>query len=165
MGAKRKRFLQTTTILRIGVVCFVSGSAVIISGCDGPGGAAEQSASSETPIDTLVEYTVRGRVTQLPGGPEHPAREFMVHHEAIPEFRSTMAPGDERMGMMSMTMAFPLGEGVSTESIGVGDPIEMMFESAYDGETGRLKGYTVQRLTPLDPGARLEIAGDKPQLP
>jgi hypothetical protein len=165
MSSNRIRSIQTATILRIGAVFFMAASPLLISACDNSAKNASTAGVSDAPADTYVEYTVRGRVTQLPGGPEHPAREFIVRHEAIPEFRNTMTPGDDRMGMMSMAMAFPLGEGVSIEGISVGDPVEMMFKTAYDGETGRLKGYTVERLTPLDPGTALEIAESKPRLP
>jgi len=139
----------------------------LLPGCGDGSPDSEQSVapSSNAQADTLVEYTVRGRISQLPGGPEHPAREFMVQHEEIPEFRYSMAPGDERIGMRAMTMAFPVGEGVSLEGLGVGDPIEMMFEAAYDGESGRLKGYSVRRLTPLPPGTTLDLPGEKPRLP
>ena len=128
-----------------------------LAGCGGSSSPKPQSPRAAAPADTLVEYTVRGRVQQLPGDAEHPAREFMVRHEAIPEFRASMAPGDDRMGMRSMAMAFPLDEGVSLDGIDAGTPIEMMFEATYDGQTGRLKGYVVRRLTPLDPGTALEI--------
>ena len=156
--------IRLTPILRIGVVCIVAGSTMTISGCGGSDSPSVRASMTRAPADTRVEYTVRGRVMQLPGGPEHPAREFMVHHEAIPEFRSSMAPGDERMGMMSMTMAFPLSEGVSLAGISVGDPIEMMFEAAYDAGSGRLMGYEVRRLTLLSPETNLDITEDKPQL-
>lgn len=89
----------------------------------------------------------------------------MVRHEEIPEFRASMAPDEQRMGMRSMTMAFPLGEGVSLDGITVGAPIEMMFEATYDGATGRLRGYEVRRLSPLDPGTVLEIVESAPVLP
>lgn len=165
MGIQQHRLIRTTAILRTGVLCFVSVAAMISSGCDGSNRLSEQEKANEALADTLVEYTVRGRVTQLPGGPEHPAREFMVRHEAIPEFRQSLTPGDERLGMMSMAMAFPLGEGVSVEGLSVGDPIEMMFEAVYNGENGRLKGYAVHRLTLLDPGTTLDIAESTPKLP
>lgn len=128
--------------------------------------ATEQAGAASANADTLVEYTVRGRVEQLPGGPEFPAREFMVRHEEIPEFRYTMAPGDDRTGMRSMAMAFPLAEGVSLDGIEPGTLVELMFETAYDGESGRLKGYTVQRMTVLDPSTELQIPGaTAPRLP
>jgi len=165
MGIEHQRSRCVSSILRIAAVCVVAAAALAITGCGESGGSSGQQVQNGAPADTLVEYTVRGRVTQLPGGPAHPAREFMVHHEAIPEFRSSMAPDNKHTGMMSMTMAFPLGEGVDLDGIGVGEPIEMMFEATYDGETGRLRGYVVRRLTPLDPGTTLEITGEAPHQP
>lgn len=140
-------------------------SPALLVGCEKNQPADQQAAEQEN-ADTLVEYTVRGRVEQLPGGPEFPAREFMVRHEEIPEFRSSMTPGDERIGMRSMSMAFPLAEGVSLDGVEPGTLVELMFETVYDGESGRLEGYTVQRLTILDATTELQIpAAPAPRLP
>lgn len=168
MSAANTNHFLSTPIRRVGVVCFMALCLLVSPGCGGGADHSEPDAPAEASADTLVEYTVRGRVTQLPGGPEHPAREFMVRHEAIPEFRSSMAPTSTKMGMMSMEMAFPLGEGVGLDGIGVGDAIELMFETAYDAETGRLKGYHVETIRTLPADTVLEIAGEgshKIQLP
>jgi len=164
MSAANTKYSLSTPIHRIGVVCIMALALSITAGCRDSADPGEPDAQVEASGDTLVEYTVRGRVTQLPGDPDHPAREFMVRHEAIPEFRPSMAPENTKMGMMSMVMAFPLGEGVSIEGISVGDPVEMMFETAYHAETGRLKGYQVRTLNPLPADTVLEIAGEKATL-
>ena len=165
MGVILRNTRSRTPVRKIGVALSAALLTLALTGCGGSSGSDQQQKAEETTTDTHVEYTVRGRVTQLPGGPKHPAREFIVRHEAIPEFRPSMAPDDDRIGMMSMAMAFPLGEGVSLDGIHVGDPVEMMFEATYDGESGRLKGYEVRWLTPLDAGTSLDLAGSKPQLP
>ncbi|MCB9838306.1 MAG: copper-binding protein [Phycisphaeraceae bacterium] len=139
---------------------------LILTGCGRTTPANPQAAAPAANPDTRVEYTVRGRVTQLPGDADHPAQEFMVRHEAIPEFRASMSPDNDRMGMRSMTMAFPIAEGVSLDGIGVGTPVEMMFETTYDAETGRLKGYVVCTLSALAPDTPLELGeSTTPRLP
>jgi hypothetical protein len=94
-------------------------------------------------------YTVRGIVERLPqtSGPD---RELYIHHAAIPGFR------DERgkvVGMMSMTMPFPVASGVSLEGIVPGDPVEFTFTVAWQGNAG----YRIVELHELPAGTEVEF--------
>lgn len=72
-------------------------------------------------------YVVRGQVAMLPD-PANPSAEFQVRHEAIPQF---VGP-EGKLGMDTMTMPFPLADGLSLESVKVGDKIELTFDVDYD---------------------------------
>lgn len=52
-----------------------------------------------------------------------PTSEFLVHHEAIPEFVNF----NGTKGMDSMTMPFPLGKGVDLSGLRVADVVEITF--------------------------------------
>ena len=97
---------------------------MLISGCGG--------ADSKTPPvnENRVEYVVRGRVITLPQ-PDRPASELVVHHEPLPSYMS----GGEVIGMPAMHMPFPIQDGVSLESIKVGDPVTLTFEVEYDPQS------------------------------
>jgi Cu/Ag efflux protein CusF len=70
-------------------------------------------------------YDARGIVVALPADGE----DLMLKHEAIPTFRNIEG---ELVGMNSMQMPFPLGEGVSLEGIEVGDMVAFTFEVDWD---------------------------------
>lgn len=77
----------------------------------------------DVPRSVADVYTVRGVVEKLPQA-EGPDRDLYLHHAPIPSFR------DERgmvVGMMSMTMPFPVATGVSLAGIAPGDAIEFTF--------------------------------------
>ncbi|MHB1157039.1 MAG: copper-binding protein [Phycisphaerales bacterium] len=83
-----------------------------------PGTApASKSASARS-------YTVRGEIVQLPGAGSVDA-QMLIRHEAIPDFEDDQG---KVVGMMSMTMPFPVGENVSLEGLKVGDAIRFTFE-------------------------------------
>ena len=66
------------------------------------------------------DYTVRGKVTQLPesGDPEN---GLAVSHQAIDDFVDREG---KVVGMNPMTMSFPLGPRVPLAGLAVGDPLE-----------------------------------------
>lgn len=86
-------------------------------------------------------YTVRARVVMVPSK-DHPTAEFMLHHEAIPEF---VNPNGTK-GMVSMTMPFPVAKGVSLDSIAVGDAVEVTFNL---WTTPGSRGYEVSNIREL----------------
>ena len=74
-------------------------------------------------------YTgIRGEIARMPEGP---STEVHIHHEQIREFKTkdgeVNVTADGIAGMRSMTMPFPLGEGVSLDGFNVGDKIEFDF--------------------------------------
>lgn len=121
-------------------------AALLAIGASLPGCSGAESESDEAEVGHTAEYVVRGRVTQLPS-PDSPAAEFQVHHEPIPNFRATWPDG--ALGMNSMIMPFPLGEGVSLDEIEVGDVVELTFEVDYAPETGAVQTYRVVEVSEL----------------
>ena len=84
------------------------------------------------------DYTTRGIVTALPSS----LIDFSVQHEAIPEFKNP----DGSLGMNTMQMEFPLGEGfVLDSSIAVGDKVELTFRVEY----GNAPRYYVTQVSEL----------------
>jgi Cu/Ag efflux protein CusF len=77
-------------------------------------------------------YTVRGIVEKLPAA-EGPDKSLYIHHAAIADFRDE---NGKTVGMMAMTMPFPVGDGVSLDGIEPGDPVEFTFSVRWRPETG-----------------------------
>ncbi|MFA7237973.1 MAG: copper-binding protein [Phycisphaeraceae bacterium] len=82
-----------------------------------PPEAASKGASARS-------YTVRGEIVQLPGAGSVDS-QMLIRHEAIPDFVDDQG---KVVGMMSMTMPFPVATGVSLEGLKVGDAIQFTFE-------------------------------------
>jgi len=125
----------------------VSASALV--GCSGGETGTEQADAGH-----VAEYTVRGRVEQIPS-PDSPASEFQVHHEPIPSFRASWPDGE--LGMNSMIMPFPLGEGVSLDQIEVGDVVELTFAVEYSAESGSVQTYRVVAVAELPADTELQF--------
>ncbi len=85
--------------------------------------------SPPPPRGDVHRYTVRGEVAALPR-PGQPGSELLIHHEPVPDFVD--AEG-ESVVMESMTMPFPLADGVSLGGIDRGDKVEMTFEVRWNG--------------------------------
>ena len=71
---------------------------------------------------------------------DKPLADLEIHHEAIPDFKNREGvvfenPTTGVRGMKSMTMAFPVGEGVSLEGIEIGNPDEYADTFAYPGRS------------------------------
>jgi len=72
----------------------------------------------------IFTYHVKGIVKALPGKGTA-ANEILVKHEPIPDYRDEAG---NVVGMAAMTMPFYLAKGVTTESLAVGDQVEMVVE-------------------------------------
>src|ERR1700710_2831654 len=66
------------------------------------------------------DYTVRGRVVQLPEA-GNASTGFVIAHQAVDDCVDRQG---EVVGMDPMTMSFPLGPRVSLAGLAVNDPIE-----------------------------------------
>lgn len=92
--------------------------------------AATQAPAPDTYADIL------GVVTTLPVAGQ-PGSELKIHHEHIPGFKTkdgvVNVSADGVRGMKSMTMPFPVGEGVSLEGIEVGDKVRFTFAVNWGG--------------------------------
>lgn len=118
-------------------------------------GCGSRSPKSEAPDENLVEYSVRGRIVQLPA-PDRPASQLIVHHEPLPSYMS----GGEVVGMGEMHMPFPIKDGVSLDEFEVGDAITLTFEVRYDPETQIPVMIQATRLRALPEGTLLVFESD-----
>ncbi|MFK7788322.1 MAG: family 16 glycoside hydrolase [Phycisphaeraceae bacterium] len=71
-------------------------------------------------------YTTRAIVLSLPG--ERVTQEFIVHHEAIPEYRSI----NGSIGMNEMAMPIPVPDQSVLKGISVGDKVELVFGERFE---------------------------------
>jgi hypothetical protein len=90
------------------------------------------------------DYTVRGRVAQLPE-PGNPASGFVLSHQAVDDFVDRQG---EVVGMDPMTMSFPLGPQVSLAGLAVGDPVEFTLHADWS----KVPPVRITRLHKLPPG-------------
>lgn len=118
--------------------------------------AISLAACRQKPQAPSARYTVRGAVASLPIAGD-PTTELRVHHEAIPSFRASWPDGP--LGMKSMTMPFPLGEGVSLEGLKIGDPVELTFAVDYDAKSGSVLRYRATAVKPLPADTVLDFGG------
>ncbi len=107
------------------------------------------SCGREAPPPPADVYTVRGVVERLPqvGGPDS---GLYIHHAAIPSFRDEHG---KVVGMMSMTMPFPVAAGVSLAGIAPGDAVQFTFAV----EWKQPAGYQLTRIEKLPPGTVVDF--------
>jgi Cu/Ag efflux protein CusF len=91
-------------------------------------------------------YQVRGESRQLPVAP---ARDLMIRHEAIPDFKDEAG---RVVGMEAMTMPFTLAPGVELGGLAPGDRVEFTLEVRWDDPANLAR---ITRLVRLPPGTRL----------
>ncbi len=102
------------------------------------------------PVSVADVYTVRGVVEKLPQA-EGPDRDLYIHHAPIPNFRDEHG---KVVGMRSMTMPFPVADGVSLAGIAPGDPVEFTFAISWKQPAG----YQVIRIRKLPAGTAVDLA-------
>lgn len=92
---------------------------------------------------------IRGEIVTLPDD-SAPGSEFKIRHEQIPEFKTSDGVVNINSkgisGMASMTMPFPLAEGVSLDGFAVGDKVEFEFVVNWGGNR---PAWEVTKLTKL----------------
>ncbi len=104
-------------------------------------------------------YTgIRGVVTTLPV-PGNRRAELKIQHEQIPEFRNKDGDIPVNMrgvpGMASMTMPFPVAEGVDISTLAVGDKVLFDFTVYWGADTGT--AWEITRFEKLDPATELDF--------
>ncbi len=122
-----------------------------------------ESSDSAAEVDSdakVANYTVRGRVAQLPEAGK-PTTSFRVHHEPIPEWKKNydQAP----VGMNAMVMEFPPASESVLEGIAVGDVVSLTFRVEYDEEDGMLKGWKATRVEKLSADTALVFEKAAPE--
>ena len=103
-------------------------------------------ACRPAPPPAAAVYQVRGESRQLPVAP---ARDLMIRHEAIPDFKDEAG---KVVGMEAMTMPFTLAPGVELGGLAPGDRVEFTLEVRWDDPANLAR---ITRLGRLPPGTRL----------
>ena len=103
----------------------------------------------KAPVQAGDTYTVRGVVEKLPRA-DGPDRDIYIHHAPIPGFRDEHG---QAVGMMSMTMPFPVASGVSLAGIRPGDRVEFTFAVSWK----RPVGYQLTRIDKLPAGTVVDF--------
>jgi Cu/Ag efflux protein CusF len=130
---------MTPVSTRVAAACGLAVAAAAgLAGCRG-----------KTPAPAADAYTVRGIVEKLPQA-NGPDKEIYIHHAAVPGFKDEHG---KVVGMMSMTMPFPVAPGVSLAGIAPGDPVEFTFTVAWRGEAG----YRIVAIHRLPPGTAIDF--------
>lgn len=103
-------------------------------------------------------YTdIRGEIVSLPD-PNIPNSELKIRHEQIRDFKTkdgTISVNANGVaGMASMTMPFPLGEGMDLDGFSVGDKVEFDFTVNWGG--GSAPAWFVTRMETLPADTELD---------
>lgn len=106
-------------------------------------------------------YTgIRGEIRKIPLEAD-PNSNLEIRHEQIPEFKNKdgeiSVNSKGVAGMASMTMPFPLDEGVSIEGFEIGDKVEFDFLVNWGG-TG--PAWKVTRIEKIDPTEQLDFTNN-----
>ena len=139
-------------VRRVVVVCLMAGLGVGMVGCGEKEGAGEKDEVVVVEGMTPEVYQVRGVVRGLPRGDEGDGK-MQLMHEAIPGFKNKRG---EVVGMQSMTMGFPMGEGVEVGDLKEGDKVNVEFVVTW-GE----KPYYITKVEKLPDDTELEFRGTK----
>lgn len=140
-------------ILAVGLLAGGVVVSVPLAGC----GKHRSEATAEADQGPVADFTVRGRVVDLPD-PARPASDFKVYHEPIPSWKRNL--NQPPVGMNAMQMPFPPASPEVIEGVAVGDIVEIVFRVSYDADDGSLKGWKAVRVSKLPPDTTLVF--DKP---
>lgn len=144
--------------IQMGIQTAVAVLAVVVCLVAFPSCKRKESTPSSASAASIRKdrYTVRGVVVVVPSA-DNPAAEFQVRHEAMPHFVGQ----DGELGMDTMTMPFPLAEGLSLDAVKPGDKIELSFEVDFDTRSKQLMGYRATAVTLLPPETTLDFTSMK----
>lgn len=132
---------------------FIIVASILTTSAVGPVGCKRaETGDQKTKQVRQDRYTVQGIVAELPieGSP---TTEFKVRHVAMPHFVGQ----DGKLGMDTMTMGFPVKQGLTLEGLKVGDKIELAFEVDFDTVTGQLLDYRATGFSVLPPETQLDF--------
>lgn len=159
-----RKFNHVSTVAAAVAVALLCGCSKAPDKSADPAPDTQTQSQTETqtqPNDGLARhsYTVRGKVVTIPSA-ERPIDDLQIKHEAIPDFKNREGVVFENSkgvkGMMSMTMGFPLAEGVSLGDIVPGDLIEFTFVTTW-GE--KYPSYEVTKINALPAETELNFGG------
>lgn len=146
-------------LLRSACVAAAAACAILVGGC---GESATPGASADPRADLDIHrYVVRGSVISLPSELD----DFMVKHEAIPEFKNP--DGSTGMNVMGMPFWPPQGGGGLAElapeqlpgldAVAPGDPVAVTFEVAFESYPDGFLGYYATGVEKLPEGTELDF--------
>ncbi len=125
-----------------------------------PAGASPNRAAPTGEVREDVYTGIRGVVTMLPVA-GNPATELKIQHEHIPTFLNKDGEIPVNMrgvpGMASMTMPFPVGEGVDLSTLTIGDKVAFDF-TVYWGRADGGPAWEITRFEKLDPATELDFS-------
>lgn len=133
-----RRFFALTALL--------ASVGLFAAGCSDPAAPADDGVA-ETNI-----YTTRGLIMELPAA-DNPAAGLRIKHEAIPDFVNQA--GDIEP-MNTMTMGFPVGDGVDLAGLAVGDKVAVTFEVIWGVKRSGWEATAIEKL-PAD--TELKLSG------
>lgn len=100
-------------------------------GLSGTAGEGEEGGEADTEDEVEARiYEVRAEIVELPD-PEDPLSGLFLHHEAIDGFVNI---DNEVRGMDSMTMPFPVADGLDFEGLEVGDQVRFTLLVDYEAD-------------------------------
>ncbi len=112
------------------------------------GACKDTRRSADAPSSQAKIFVVRGQVVQVPVEGK-PGSQFLVHHEAIPDF---IGEDGTVVGMGVMTMYFPTATGLSLASVYPGEKIQ--FTLSVDWPNNRVE---ITEITPLPADTKLDF--------
>ncbi|MFN3169023.1 MAG: family 16 glycoside hydrolase [Phycisphaeraceae bacterium] len=92
-------------------------------------------------------YTTRGVVVSMPG--DKATQQFIVHHEAIPDYRSI----NGSVGMKEMAMPIPVPDASILKGFAVGDKVELTFGERFEPD----HAMGLISIVKLDDGVELNL--------
>ena len=132
-----------------GVLAAVAVVAVALVACAGGGAGGPAPGGGD-----VSRYETRGVVVRLPD-PADPLTDLVIRHEAIDDFRGI---DGEVVGMHSMSMAFPVADGVDLAGVEPGAKVAFTLEVEWEGEPP----YRVTRIEALPADTELEFRQASP---
>jgi hypothetical protein len=136
-------------------------AVALLFGCSNHDQGAQQPAPTHNAATAPVvhTYTVRGVVVTVPTA-ARPLDDLEIRHEHIPDYKKrdgeVYVNAKGVRGMVSMTMGFPVAEGVSLEGIAPGDKVRFVFVTTW-GES--YPSYEVTEIEKLPPETELNFGG------
>lgn len=148
MTADRLAGVNEALVLRSGPCGLLALLLLAASHAACSGDPREADGEGEAP-GVVQRYEVRGEVTRLPSAG---VDALSVRHEAMPGF---VGIDGEVVGMESMTMPFPVGEGVELDGVEVGDKVGFTLEVEWEGDPP----YRITRVEELGADTVLDLGG------
>jgi len=115
---------------------------------------------AEAAVRTDIYVGILGELTFVPEAGDT-KRHPKIHHMQIPTFKredgTVPTSPDGIPGMRSMTMEFPLAEGVTLEGFSTGDKVRFSFRVNWGGAIA----WEMTGIEPIDAGTEIDYSNAK----